>query len=69
MRSKHIQTQFASKLNLNNEGKTIEYKLTDELGIPLRKEDLYVPYFGEKCMKCGNRMICNGCSKCGKCIN
>ncbi len=67
MKNKQIQTKIANKLNLNNEGKSIEFKLTDQLGIPLRKEDLYVPYFGENCKECGNRMICNGCSKCGKC--
>ena len=42
-------------------------KSADELGIPLRNEDLYVAYFGENCKECGNKMICNGCSKCGKC--
>lgn len=67
IKSKRVQTKIANKLKLNNEGKSIEFKLTDELGIPLRKEDLYVPYFGESCKECGNKMICNGCSKCGKC--
>lgn len=67
IKSKQIQSKIAYRLNLENKGKEIEYKLTDELGIPLRKEDLYIPYFGENCKECGNRLICNGCSNCGKC--
>ena len=45
----------------------MNFILKDELGIELRKEDLYVPYFKEKCRECGSKIICNGCSKCGNC--
>ena len=27
----------------------------------------YEKYFGPQCEKCGSRMICNGCARCGKC--
>ncbi len=67
IKSKQLQAKIAYRLNLENIGKKIEYKLTDELGIPLRKEDLYIPYFGNNCKECGSRIICNGCSNCGKC--
>ena len=61
------RTKYRKPHRLSYEGKKIEFNLTDELGIPLRNEDLYVAYFGENCKECGNKMICNGCSKCGKC--
>lgn len=67
IKSKQTQAKLAYKSGLSYEGKKIEFNLTDELGIPLRNEDLYVAYFGENCKECGNKMICNGCSKCGKC--
>ena len=30
-------------------------------------EDLYKPYYGAQCSHCGMKLICNGCSQCGKC--
>ncbi len=69
IRSKQTQAKIAYKLGLSYIGKKINFKLTDELGIPLRNEDLYKPYWSDNCKECGNRLICNGCSKCGKCAN
>jgi hypothetical protein len=45
----------------------MEWHLTDEWGYPLEEDRLYRPYFGDRCTKCGMRLICNGCSRCGKC--
>ena len=62
-----VQSEQAKKSGLSYAGKPIEFHLTDNLGIPIPKEELYVPYFGARCEKCGMRPICNGCSRCVKC--
>ena len=31
-------------------------------------EELYVPHFRTNCETCGSKLICNGCSDCGKCL-
>ena len=69
IKSKQTQSKIAYRLGLSYVGKKIDFKLTDELGIPLRDEDLYKPYWNSNCKECANRLICNGCSKCGKCTN
>ncbi|MDY6280152.1 MAG: DUF5131 family protein [Roseburia faecis] len=63
-----VQTEQAYKSGLSYQGKSIDFKLTDAWGYPIAADDLYVPYFGERCQSCGMRMICNGCSRCGKCL-
>ena len=65
--NKRLQAKMAYKSGMNFAGKPIEYKLTNPLGMEIPKEELYVPYFGENCKMCGSRLICNGCSRCGKC--
>lgn len=65
--SKDVQSKMAFKSGLNFKGKTIEFKLYDDFFNELNKEELYKPYFRDKCMECGSKIICNGCSKCGKC--
>ncbi len=62
-----LQSEQAFKSGLSFKGKPIEFKLTDEWGLPVPEERLYKPYFSPKCDKCGMRIICNGCVKCGKC--
>ena len=62
-----IQSEQAYKSGLSFEGRRMEWHLTDEWGYPLEEEGLYKPYFGERCTNCGMRLICNGCSRCGKC--
>lgn len=64
---KDIQSLMAFKSGLNYKGKKIEYRLYDEFYNLLNDNDLYKPYFDKKCMTCGSKIICNGCSKCGKC--
>lgn len=65
--SKKIQTQQAFRSGVEFRGKPIHWKLCDNLGYPLEKSQLYVPHYREPCRECGSRLICNGCSDCGKC--
>ena len=64
---KLVQAEMAAKSQMNFVGKPIEWNLTDRWGIPIPEEELYVPHYGKNCHKCGSRLICNGCSDCGKC--
>lgn len=65
--NKDLQATMAFKSNMNYKGKKIDFKLYDEFNNRLLEEDLYKPYFSKKCNTCGSKMICNGCSRCGKC--
>ena len=67
MPSKQIQSEMAYKSGISFVGKPIEFKLTDNFGIEIPRQELYVPHFRQQCMRCGSRQICNGCSNCGKC--
>jgi len=64
---KRIQSQMAFKSNISFMGMSIHFKLTDYLGLPLDNGQLHQPKFKSQCIMCGSRMICNGCSNCGKC--
>lgn len=65
--NKDLQAKMAFKSNMNYEGQKLDFKLYDEFNNRLLEEDLYKPYFNDKCNTCGSKMICNGCSRCGKC--
>lgn len=67
MLKKQVQSEMAFKSGMNYEGRPIKWKLTDRFGMDIPKENLYVPHYRQNCEKCGSRMICNGCSDCGKC--
>ena len=67
IRSKAQQNLQAFKSGMTRQGKPIEFHLYDQLGNPIPKENLYVPYFAEKCRICSFRILCNGCSHCGAC--
>lgn len=67
MPKKQVQSEMAYKSGMQYKGKPIVWKLTDRFGVEIPKEDLYVPQFRENCQHCGSRLICNGCSDCGKC--
>ena len=67
IRSKAQQNLQAFKSGMTRQGKPIEFHLYDQLGNPIPKENLYVPYFTEKCRTCSFRILCNGCSHCGAC--
>ena len=68
-RNKREQSVYAFRSGLSYEGRRPVFSLTQE------EPDLfgiseYVPYFGRtECAECGMRIICNGCSGCGKCNN
>lgn len=65
--SSELQASQAYKSGLSYQGKPIDFKLTNLLGMPLREERRYQPYFSDKCQTCGMKIICNGCTRCGKC--
>ena len=53
---------------MNYQGSPIHFDLVDDWGYPIPQEDLYVPHFRANCETCGSKLICNGCSDCGKCL-
>jgi protein gp37 len=65
--SKALQSEMAWKSGMSCVGKPIEWKLTDRFGLPIPDADLYVPHYRPHCDRCGSKLICNGCSDCGKC--
>ena len=62
-----LQASQAYKSGLSYQGKPIDFKLCNLLGLPITKERRYEPFFGDKCQTCGMKIICNGCTRCGKC--
>lgn len=64
---KDVQSKMAFKSGVNYKGKKIEFKLFDDFYNLINEQDLYVPSFSKKCFSCGSKIICNGCSNCGKC--
>lgn len=64
--SKALQAKQAYLSKLSFQGKNIEWNLYDDFYNPL-PNDIYIPKFKENCRTCGSRLICNGCSDCGKC--
>ena len=68
--SKQKQAEQAFKAGLNFIGKPQHFDLKYPIGIPLQPNELYqTQYDGPHCHACGSRLICNGCSHCGKCGN
>ena len=66
--SKQKQAEQAFKAGLNFQGKPMHFDLRYAIGIPVRSADCYrAVYDGPHCHACGSRLICNGCSHCGKC--
>lgn len=64
---KSIQSEMAYKSNMSLIGKPMHFKLTDAFGVDIPETQLYMPHYHQKCMHCGSRIICNGCTDCGKC--
>lgn len=65
---KRLQSVMAYKSGLQHEGRPMRFHLEDPLGVPLEADALYKPWYGEPCRHCGSRLICNGCARCGKCM-
>jgi protein gp37 len=64
---KKVQSQMAYKSGVNYEGRPMDWRLTNPLGLELPPQELYTPHYRKICETCGSRLICNGCSDCGKC--
>ena len=67
IKSKRIQSKMAFLSGLRHKGRDVGYVFRDTLGLPVPEENLYKPVFKPHCDTCGSRLICNGCSFCGKC--
>lgn len=63
---KITQSEMAYKSGMNYAGKPMEFELYDEFG-PISQEKLYMPHYRTNCVRCASRLICNGCSDCGRC--
>jgi protein gp37 len=64
--SKQVQSRMAHKSGMSYAGKPMVFHLEDEYG-PVPAENLYVPHYRAGCETCGSKLICNGCSDCGRC--
>ena len=68
LNSKQEQAEQAFKAGLNFRGRPMQFDLRYAIGIPVTADEYYRPaYDGPHCHACGSRLICNGCSHCGKC--
>jgi hypothetical protein len=68
MPNKDLQSKMAYKSGLNYIGRKIDFKLEQNSSqIGLFENDTYEKKFRERCNTCGSKIICNGCSNCGRC--
>jgi len=67
LKKKYLQSQMAFKSGMNYAGKPIVFNLTNHLGEPLKPNLLYQPQYRNQCNTCSSKLICNGCSDCGRC--
>ena len=64
---KRLQTKQAFRSGMNFRGRPMYFRLVDNWGLPIPEESLYVPHYGDSCAECSMKLVCNGCSDCGKC--
>lgn len=65
---KKLQSRMAFKSGLQFEGRPLQFKLAPpEQGNLFDCSCVYQKHFRSACNECGSRLICNGCSDCGKC--
>lgn len=68
LRTKQRQAEQAFRAGLNFRGRAQHFDLRYAIGLPVPPDELYQPHYdGPNCHACGSRLICNGCSHCGKC--
>ena len=67
IRNKREQTRQALRSGMNYQGKKMVFDLKDSWGLPIPEESLYVPHYVPYCDECSMKLVCNGCSDCGKC--
>ena len=68
MLSKRTQSVMAYKSGLQYEGSPIDFHLHSLQTELFGNEQFYQKQWSEPCETCGSRLICNGCQKCGRCI-
>ena len=69
LKGKRLQTSQALKSGMNYRGREMHFDLVDSWGFPIPEERLYVPHYRNNCNDCSMKLVCNGCSDCGKCEN
>lgn len=62
-----MQIAQAFRSGMNYQGKAMRFDLVDSMGVPIPEEELYVKHYGRRCAECSMKLICNGCSDCGRC--
>lgn len=67
LNGKQLQSEMAYKSGVSFSGKPMQFRLFDGLGLEIAEQDLHQPIFGDHCLKCGSKPICNGCCNCGRC--
>lgn len=67
LNGKRLQTTQALRSGMNYQGKPIHFNLVDSWGLPIPEERLYVKHYRRQCEECAMRLVCNGCSDCGRC--
>ena len=67
IKSKQLQNTQAAQSGMTYQGKPMHFELKDRFGLPIPKENLYVPHYAAKCEECSFRILCNGCFNCGGC--
>jgi len=67
LKGKRLQTGQALKSGMNYQGKPMEFELVDSWGLPVPEDRLYVKHYCDNCRECAMKLICNGCSDCGRC--
>jgi protein gp37 len=65
--SKTVQSEMAFKSGMSFKGREMSFKLTPAQTDLFGLDYTYKPTFRRRCDTCGSRIICNGCSNCGKC--
>lgn len=68
IKSKLKQSYQAYQSGLQHSGKPLCFKLEHAQKKLFDDQNImYKPFFKKQCETCGSRLICNGCSNCGKC--
>ena len=67
MPDKQLQSKMAFKSGLQHQGRAVEFRLVRPQTDLFGAIKPYQKYFGQRCQTCGSRLICNGCSRCGRC--
>ncbi|MER0122573.1 DUF5131 family protein [Streptococcus sp. ZJ93] len=61
--SKQLQSQMAYKSGMSYQGKKMDFRLVDAIGLEISEEELHKPDFASTCQTCATKMICNGYTK------